>query len=976
MQLKFDADLPFQRAAIDAVLGVFAGQPLADGGLTVAFHAGPLLPSELGVGNALTLDDTALLANVQRVQAGHGLPAADRLESRDFAIEMETGTGKTYVFLRTAFELQRTYGFTKFIIVVPSVAIREGVLHAIRTMRGHFRALYATPFDAAVYDSKRLGRLRAFATGATLQFLVINIQAFQRDAGADEASGNVIYREHDRLSGHAPIEFLRATNPVVIIDEPQKLGGEASTAAIARLNPLCTLRYSATYEHPNKLYRLGPIEALDQKLVKRIEVASVVEEKNFNEAFVRLLKTDAKKQTAQVAINVAVAGGAKQKKVTVRAHDDLFVKSAGRPEYRDGYLVNEISFAPGHEWVGFGNGVRVAPGAAVGGLDDDVMREQVRETVREHLEKERVLRPHGIKTLSLFFIDKVANYRQYDPATKTWRLGKIGVWFEEAFRELSALPEHAGLIADPVERVHGGYFSGDKKGGYKDTRGDSQDDAATYELIMRDKERLLSFAEPLRFIFSHSALREGWDNPNVFQICTLNESRSVVRKRQEIGRGLRLPVNQAGERVRDEQINRLTVVANEAYKVFAEQLQTEYAEDAGIQFGVAPREAFAAIVAGPADAPVPLGHDASAVIWEHLRQRGYLDAEGRVQEVFAPGDADFVLDVPEPYEALRPQIADAIARYVFTGRVANKRRRATVQVRQNVLRDDAFRALWDRIARKTRYRIDFDTDELVRSAAERMRQAPQIFAPVIRVEHADLEVTYAGVAETMRAQRLASVRRDYVIPDLLTHLQNATDLTRQTLARILIASGRVEDARVNPQAFIEMAEREIKDVLQDLMLLNLEYEPVGAEWDIGRLEQEGGAALVRYLDNLYKVQNAKKSPFDYIEYQSKVEEAFARDLDNREDVKFFVKLPAWFKVDTPLGDYNPDWAILMELDGEERLYLVRETKGSADADALRGIEAKKIACGRKHFAALGVDFGVTTTVEEMLRPVLQRAAAR
>lgn len=508
MQLKFNADLPFQRAAIDAVVDLFEGQPLADSGLTVSFNAGPLLPSEYGLGNNLVLGHDAIFANLQRIQERNDIAKTGVLPAYNFSVEMETGTGKTYVYLRTAFELNLRYGFTKFVIVVPSIAIREGALHSLETMREHFRSLYdGVAFDHFVYDSRQIGRLRSFATSNALQIMVINIQAFQRDVQGDEGEagaggpGNVIYRELDRLSGHRPIDFLRATRPVVIIDEPQKMTGAASAAAINRLDPLCTLRYSATYDASPKLYRLGPIEALDQKLVKRIEVAGVVEDENLNAAFVRLLSVDIARRNAQVEINAATGtgGGAKQKKVAVKHGDDLFVKSGDREEYRDGFLVREISFEIGNQFVEFGNGRRIEVGQTSGGLTDEILREQISWTVREHLDKELRLRPRGIKVLSLFFIDRVANYRDWGADGASRSLGKLGVWFEQEYLRLSADPKYRALVFDPVASVHDGYFSQDKKGGRLDTTGVTQADEGAYNLIMRDKERLLTLDEPLRF---------------------------------------------------------------------------------------------------------------------------------------------------------------------------------------------------------------------------------------------------------------------------------------------------------------------------------------------------------------------------------------------------------------------------------------------------------------------------------------------
>ncbi len=598
MKLKFDPSLQYQQDAVNAVVSTFAGQPYVQTG-AMAFQSlqiGGLFQTELGMGNRLMLPDDEILKNVQAVQESNDIEKVAALQGREFSIEMETGTGKTYVYLRTIFELNKTYGFRKFIIVVPSVAVREGVLKSIDMTKEHFQTLYdKTPFDHFVYDSKRLGKVRQFATSNQIQIMVINIQSFQKDVADKDLSEmsedelkklNVINRENDRMSGRRPIEFIQAASPIVIIDEPQSVDNtEKSRRAIGNLNPMATLRYSATHRNPyNLLYKLDPIRAYDLRLVKRIEVASVRSEGSFNDAYAKLLKTDNTNGIkAQLEIHEQGASGPKAVKRWVKQGNDLFVLSGEREAYRNGYIVQNIDCTPGAEYVEFNQGRLLELGQEVGGLGDDIMKAQVFETVEQHLKKERALKGKGIKVLSLFFVDRVANYRIYNEDGTT-SLGKIGQWFEEAYRELTAKPIYKGLIPFDVAKVHNGYFSQDKQGHAKDTRGNTADDDDTYSLIMRDKERLLDPGEPLRFIFSHSALREGWDNPNVFQICTLNETQSVEKKRQEIGRGLRLPVNETGERVHDETVNRLTVVANESYEDFARTLQTEFEEDFGIQF--------------------------------------------------------------------------------------------------------------------------------------------------------------------------------------------------------------------------------------------------------------------------------------------------------------------------------------------------------------------------------------------------------
>lgn len=986
LTLKYDAALDYQRDAIAAAVDLFDGQPPAEATFRASLNTGASLLTEYGVGNELKLDDTALLTNLQTVQHRNHIDHHTGLGARNFTVEMETGTGKTYVYLRSAFELQRTYGFSKFVIVVPSVAIREGVLHSLTTMADHFRALYSVPFDHAIYDSRQLGRLRSFATANTLQFMVINIQAFQRDIrdGDIPGSANVIYRENDRLSGHRPIDFLRSTRPIVILDEPQKLSGAASVQAIGQLHPLCTFQYSATpVAEAVRIYRLGPIEAYDRRLVKRIEVASVREESNANDAFVRLLSVDASKQTARVRMNVGTGSVVREKDITIRKDDDLFLKSqggkldAGRQEYRVGFRVEEIGFRPGESYVAFGNGRRVALGQAAGDQDAEVMQAQVYATVREHLEKERRLRPLGIKVLSLFFIDRVANYRVYG-AGGSYTLGRIGRWFEKAFADLSVQDPYAGLIADPVHTIHAGYFATDRKGAYRESteRGNKEDEGA-YEVIMQDKERLLSLEEPLRFIFSHSALREGWDNPNVFQICTLNETRSVSQKRQEIGRGLRLPVNASGERVRDEQINRLTVIANESYRDFASGLQQEY-EAAGVQFGVIHRHDFAHLPRTDTGRSETIGYEKSAEIWEALLFKHHIDEEGRIQRSFDPKATMFEVLSDDQFKHLAvfaPQVIDRMSQAMITSRLDDARERRLIRVQDNVIDSEEFGRLWRRISQRTHYSIEFDTADLIESAVANLKRPTSIQPPRITVDTRELEMSRKGIAEDSATLEIydRDIAPPTVIPDILAYLQNETDLTRDTLVEILLQSGRLPELLINPQAFITMATREIKAAVSDLTVRRIAYTPIGNDtWSLSRLREESATGIETYLSRLYQLKHSSKSPYEYIVYDSRVEEQFAAALDASDQVQCFIKLPAWYTVDTPVGTYNPDWAISIRDD--DRVYLVRETKGTADTAELRPAEQQKIACARRHFEAIEVDYAVTTDVNSTIRDAL--AAAR
>lgn len=981
MKLKFDPSLQYQHDAINAVVRVFDGQPFVQTG-AMAFQSlqiGGLFQTELGMANRLSLTDDDILKNVHTIQETNNIEKVVTLQGREFSIEMETGTGKTYVYLRTIFELNKTYGFKKFIIVVPSVAIREGVLKSLDVMKEHFHALYEkAPLDHFVYDSKRLGKVRQFATSNQIQIMVINIQSFQKDVADKDLSEmteeelkklNVINRENDRMSGRRPIEFIQAANPIVIIDEPQSVDTtEKSRRAISNLNPMATLRYSATHRNPfNLLYKLDPIKAYDLRLVKRIEVASVRSGGDFNNAYVKLLKTDNKDGIrAQVEIHKKGPSGPKVAKLWVKQGNDLYLKSGERETYRHGYIVQNIDTTPGSEYIEFNSGRLVELGQELGGFGDDIMKAQVHEAVEQHLQKERALKGRGIKVLSLFFIDRVSNYRVYNE-NGTTTLGKIAQWFEEAYCELTAKPIYKALIAFDVSEVHNGYFSQDKQGHARDTRGNTADDDDTYSLIMRDKERLLDPKVALRFIFSHSALREGWDNPNVFQICTLNETQSSEKKRQEIGRGLRLPVNEAGERVHDETVNRLTVIANESYEDFARTLQSEFEEDFGIRFGKVERIAFAKLVRMAAGgAETEIGQSESMKIWNELVANGYLNAAGDILDKFDPKNPHFELKVSGDYTDLKAQIIDEVNRKIFKNRVVNARDRRTLKFRKEVQLSEDFVALWDKIKHRTRYRVTFETADLIARALARIKQIEPIKPSRVVTTVREVDISDVGVsADREIATRVRDVEPLKVLPDILAFLQKETELTRHTLAGILKNSGRLDEFKINPQAFMAAVAKQIAYALHDLMLEGIKYEKVsGQYWQQSRIEQDAEEGILRYLNNLYEVQNREKSLFDAIEYESEVEKQFASDLDNNECVKLFVKLPSWFKIDTPIGSYNPDWAFVTER--EEKLYFVRETKSTLDSEERRTEENQKIACGRKHFDALGVDYDVVTSLAQVM----------
>jgi type III restriction enzyme len=680
MKIQFNPNLDYQQEAIAAVVDVFKGQEVCQTNFTVAplkHEVEPVLPgmeqavgvSHLGVGNRLKLLDDDLLESVRVIQLRNGLAPAEQLDGMHFTVEMETGTGKTYVYLRSIFELNRQYGFTKFIIVVPSVAIKEGVYKSLQITEEHFKGLYDNvQFDYFVYDSQKLGQVRNFATNDYIQIMVINIDAFRKSFTDPEKEdkANIIHRPHDRMTGSRPIEFIQATRPIVIIDEPQSVATtQKSQEAIASLHPLCTLRYSATHlDKHHMLYKLDSVDAYERKLVKQIEVSSLQVQDGHNKPYIKLLKVENTKSplTARLELDVRQRGGAvKRTTKTVRTGDDLLELSGGRDVY-DGYIIEDIYCEQGKEYISFTSKPDIVRlGQAVGGVNDDAYKRlQIRKTVEAHLDKELQLRPRGIKVLSLFFLDRVANYRWYDDDGNP-QPGKYAVMFGEEYARAIKKPKYDSLFAD-VDRqtaatgVHDGYFAIDKRkdaagqGRIKDSSGEgkTQADESAYQLIMRDKEALLSFDSKLKFIFSHSALKEGWDNPNVFQICTLNETASVLKKRQEIGRGLRIAVNQDGERVYGFEVNTLTVMANESYEDFARQLQKEIEADEGIRFGVVEKHLFANLpMLTDGHHTVYLGVEASEQIWRHLKDKGYIDTRGRIQDALRADLKSGQVELPE-----------------------------------------------------------------------------------------------------------------------------------------------------------------------------------------------------------------------------------------------------------------------------------------------------------------------------------------
>ena len=986
MKLHFEPDLDFQRQAIDAVCDLFRGQEVCRTEFTVTRDAGgaqwPLAfaDNDLGIGNRLALPDEQILDNLKAVQLRNGLPPSDTLDSGDFTVEMETGTGKTYVYLRTILELNKRYGFTKFVIVVPSVAIKEGVYKSLQMTEEHFRALYSgVPFEYFLYDSAKLGQVRNFATSPQLQIMVVTVGAINKK------DVNNLYKDSEKTGGEKPIYLIRATRPVVVVDEPQSVDGGLQgrgREALGAMHPLCTLRYSATHaDRHHGVYRLDAVDAYDRKLVKQIEVASATVEGAHNKPYVRLLSTRNRRGviSAAVELDVEGAGGVRRREKAVQDGDDL-EHVTGRAVYRD-CRIGEIRVERGNEFVELrvpGGEHYLRIGEAWGDVDQlAVQREMIRRTIREHFDKEKRLRPQGIKVLSLFFIDAVARYRRYEAGHPV--KGDYALTFEAEYRRLAGHPDYWRLfegvdVSSAAEVAHDGYFSIDRQGGWTDTVENNQanrDNAErAYSLIMREKEKLLSLETPLRFIFSHSALREGWDNPNVFQICTLRDIRSERQRRQTIGRGLRLCVNQQGERLRGFDVNTLTVIATESYEAFAENLQQEIEADTGIRFGIVQAHQFAAIPVVDADGQTAaLGFEASADIWAHLKAAGYVDAQGRIQDSLRQALRDDTLSLPAAFTAQRAAVARVLRK--LAGRLAIKdaNQRRAVRTRQAILHSPEFKALWDRIKHKTTYRVAFDNEALLAECTQALQEAPPIPRTRLQWRKADLAIGQAGVeaTETRGAATVVLDEAEPALPDVLTDLQDRTQLTRRSIQRVLCASGRLDDFKRNPQPFIELAAQAINRCKRQALVDGIKYRRIGDESYYAQelFEQE---ELTGYLKNML---GTTKSVYEQVIYESGVEADFADQLEKNAAIKVYAKLPGWFRVPTPLGSYNPDWAVLVDSDAGERLYLVVETKGSRFADDLRSTESARIACGKAHFSALGVGksparYEVATSVEELL----------
>jgi type III restriction enzyme len=854
MKFKFSKNLDYQIEAIDSVVNIFhTGFDLIRMPEDASIWK---LGSIQVVQNQSEWDFEQVLKNLQSIQKKNKIESIiEKIESMDFSIEMETGTGKTYVYLRTIFELHKHCGLRKFIILVPSVAIREGVIKTIQQTREHFRELYNIGYDAYAYDSSKLSQVRDFSHSYDIQIMIMTIQSFNSD-------DRVMRSSPDRFNGEKPIDLVAMTNPVIIMDEPQNMESELSKSAIKDLNPLFKLRYSATHkEVHNLVYRLTPVEAYKKGLVKKIQVFGVKDDAagsfKFKVQEIEVKKGESPK--ARVMLEIMNAEGEFSfKEFPLKSGDDL-VKKTKNDKYT-GLYVDDVNAQQGRVDLSNGNYYQLA---AETENKEAIFRTQIRETIKAHLDKQRELGVQ-IKVLSLFFIDKVDNYVNSDSLIRNI--------FTEEFERLQKNYEAFKNV--DVASVHKGYFASKKEKGvdvFQDTKGDSKIDKSAYDLIMKEKELLLSFSEPVSFIFSHSALKEGWDNPNIFQICTLKETNSVMKKRQEIGRGLRLPVDVNGDRIYDPNINVLTVVANESYQEYVGKLQQEF------------------------------------------RDSGY----GEV-----------------------PETANA------------KEEKILIKTYRKHLESEDFKELWKRISGRTKYNLEVDSEKLIKASVEKINER-DISNLVVSVDKVNIYFDNAGKMRTVYAGEAAGVRlkNEIRIPNIVDRIARETGITRKTVFEILSRVENLDLIFENPEEYVRSVSIIISHSLNDLLINEgLQYIPTGDAWRVDLLFTDIQSLLSKSVP-------MSKSVYERVLFDSMGERKFAESLENSLNVRLYTKLPRGFRVETPLGDYIPDWAIVWKTDEGDKLYLVRETKfGYADLKSeLTREEWEKILCARKHFEAIGFD---------------------
>ena len=957
MKLKFKKQ-QFQDDAVKSVVDLFRGCTSAPSTFSVEKMDIVDLAQDdlLGYANNLDLSMEQIQENLKLVQDRNLLTLTELQELR-FNIEMETGTGKTFVYTKTILELHKEYGFKKFVIVVPSVAIREGVYKSMQTTRDYFRQEYegitVTPF---IYNSAKRHEVRDFALSNNLEVMIVNIDAFKKNE-------NLFNQVSDTMPKSAK-DFLRECRPIIIIDEPQSVDNTAkSREAITSLNPLFELRYSATHRQKiNTVYRLTPVDAYNMNIVKQICVVNNNLVDDFNKPYIKLLEVDHKNGfTAKLELDCAGANGT-VKRTTKTVKPDTNLETVTNRSIYEGYIVAGINAMEGFEEIEFTNTECLTLGKAIGDIDELTKKKaQIKRTIEAHLDKERSFIQKGIKVLSLFFIDEVAKYRDYEAEDLKGVYAKM---FEECYTELINLPKYKEVkefFDNDAEKVHDGYFSKDKKGKLKNTNGETQDDYSTYNTIMKDKEWLLSFDCPLRFIFSHSALKEGWDNPNVFQICTLIENKTTFTCRQKLGRGLRLCVDQTGERIDDKGINILHVIAEETFAEFADKLQKEIEDETGIKFGVLDIDMFINIsyTNEKGEEKQTNATDAREIL-EHFRSVNYIDEKGKIKDTLKNDLQQGKLNLPKNFERAKDRLLKQIENVNKKVVVMPSVKQVSVKRKDEVFDNDEFMELWQKLKQKTIYRINMSKDNLIKLCVKAISEMQQISKTKISKETVKINIQKSGVDYTSQGARFEETENEVLIPDILGILSKNCKLTRDTISKILLQSNRLQDFVNNPQRFIEQTTEIINNVRANECIDGITYTklPGKAYSVIDLFDLENNSEVFAFLDKTAVA--VKNSLYDHIIYDnSQVERDFALELDNDEEVKLFFKIPNKFKIPTPIGSYTPDWAVYVETENEKKLYFVIETKGSTNFMDLRDKESIRIKCGKKHFEALGTEFDVT-----------------
>lgn len=1008
----------FQADAAKAVVDVFAGQP----------YLTPTYMIDRGTGNyqvSVTeeldftgwsnqriipeLNDQMILEHVQKIQRSNQIAPSDKLEGRtngyNLTIEMETGVGKTYTYIKTMYELNRAYGWSKYIIVVPSIAIREGVYKSFQMTQEHFAEEYGKKIRFFIYNSSQLTEIDRFASDSSINVMIINSQAFN----AKGKDARRISMRLDEFRSRRPIDIIAKTNPILIIDEPQSVEGKQTKENLKQFNPMITLRYSATHKSDsiyNMVYRLDAMEAYNKRLVKKIAVKGISESGNTaTNSYVYLESINLSKSdpTATLQFDVKQASGTKVKSRIVKIGDNLYDYSNGLEEYKEGFVVKSIDGRD--DSVEFLNGIKIFAGEAIGKVDEDQLRRiQIRETILSHIQRERQLFHKGIKVLSLFFIDEVANYREYDAAGQPAN-GKYAKMFEEEYEDvvhnlqLSIGEDDYVQYLNSIEtaKTHAGYFSIDKKGkminskvGKKET---TSDDVSAYELIMKNKELLLDRdpkRSPVRFIFSHSALREGWDNPNVFQICTLKQSNAEVRKRQEVGRGLRLCVNQDGDRMDTSalgndvhNLNVLTVIASESYDSFAKGLQTEMAEAIADR----PKKVTAELFKNKTIRDINgneqvIDDDIALAIYDSLIENGYVKKGQLTDKYYEDKANDAVVVAEEVADSAESVIGiiDSIYDPQLLQPDNARSNNVELQIDEEKLNSKEFKTLWSRINSKSVYVVDFDTDELVRKSIvslDSKLHVPKIYFKVEMGEMKtikskdDLQAGEAFVKEESANYSITARAGSNVKYDLVGKLVDETGLTRKAVIAILqgIKPQTFDQFKDNPEEFIIKAASLINDQKATAIIEHITYDVLDEHYDMNVFTDPTIKGKLGV-----NAMKAKKHLYDHIVFDSSNERDFATDLDTNTDVAVYVKLPDGFYISTPVGKYNPDWAIAFYEGSVKHIYFVAETKGSMDSMQLRLIEKSKIHCAREHFKAISGDnvvYDVVDSYQALLNKVMK-----